>query len=97
MNTSTYSKGEYSVSCEEAHGVCGVKCRIVGRDMCAALGQVAELVVVGCSTTSSADCRSVAADDGYWMLDAGAGISHSSALVSGVQGTCSVCHRCRGD
>jgi hypothetical protein len=25
-------------------------------------GQVAELVVVGCSTTSSADCHSVAAD-----------------------------------
>ena len=62
MNTSTYSKGGPPVSCEEALGACGLKSRIVGRDSCAVPGQVAELVVVGCSTTSSADCRSVAAD-----------------------------------
>ena len=62
MNTSTYSKGGPPVSCEEALSVCSVKCRVVGRDICAVPGQVAELVVVGCSTTSSADCRSVAVD-----------------------------------
>ena len=49
------------MSCEEALDVCGVKCRIVGRDICAVPGQVAELVVVGCSTTSSADYCSIAA------------------------------------
>ena len=41
---------------------CGLKCRIVGGDNCAIPGQVAEHVVVGCSTTSTADYRSVAAD-----------------------------------
>ena len=45
----------------EALVACGTRCCIVGRDSCALLGQVAELVVVGYSTTSSADCQSVAA------------------------------------
>ena len=62
MNTSTYSKGGSPVLCEEALGVCDLKGRVLGGDSCAVPGQVAELVVVGCSTTSSADCCSVAAD-----------------------------------
>ena len=90
MNTSTYSKGGPPVSCEEALSVCSVKCRVVGRDICAVPGQVAELVVVGCSTTSSADCSSVA-------VNVVAGISHFRASVWGVRRTCSVCRRCRCD
>ena len=50
------------MSSDEALEVCGWKGRVVGGDSCAVPRQVAELVVVGCSTTSSADCRSVAAD-----------------------------------
>ena len=62
MNTSTYSKGGSPVSSEEALGVCNLKGRVVGGDSCAVPRQVAELVVVVCSTTSSADCHSIAAD-----------------------------------
>ena len=62
MNTSTYSKGGSPVSSEEALEVCDLKGCVVGGDSCAVPRQVAELVVVRCSTTSSADCRSVAAD-----------------------------------
>ena len=62
MNTSMYSKGGPPVSSEEALEACGLKGCVVGGDSCAVPGQVAGLVVVGCSTTSSADCRSVAAD-----------------------------------
>ena len=50
------------MSSDEALEVCGWKGRVVGGDSCALPRQVAELVVVGCGTTSSADCRSVAAD-----------------------------------
>ena len=50
------------MSSEEALEVCDLKGRVVGGDSCAVPRQEAELVVVGCSTTSSADCRSVAAD-----------------------------------
>ena len=57
-----YSKGGSPVLSEEALEVCGWKGCVVGGDSCALLGQVAELVVVGCSATSSANCRSVAAD-----------------------------------
>ena len=39
-----------------------MKVCIEGSDSCALPGQVAELVVVECSTTSSANCCSVAAD-----------------------------------
>ena len=38
------------------------RCQIVGSDSCALPGKVAKLVDVGCSTTSSAGCCSVAAD-----------------------------------
>ena len=62
MNTSTYSKGGPPVLSEEALGVCGLKGRIVESDSCTVPRQVAKLVVIGCSTTSSADCQSVAAD-----------------------------------
>ena len=50
------------MSSDEALEVCGWKGRVVGGDSCALPRQVAELVVVGCGTTSSADCRSVAVD-----------------------------------
>ena len=50
------------MSSDEALEVCGWKGRVVGVDSCAVPRQVAELVVEGCSTTSSADCRSAAAD-----------------------------------
>ena len=40
---------------------CRTRCCIVGGDSCALAGQVAELVAVGCSTTSSANSCSVAA------------------------------------
>ena len=62
MNMSIYSKGGSPVSSEEALDVCGLKGCVVGSDRCAVPRQVAELVVVGCSTTSSANCCSVAAD-----------------------------------
>ena len=62
MNTSTYSRGGHPVLSGEALVACGTRCRIVGSASCALPGQVAELVEVGCSTTSSANCRSVAAD-----------------------------------
>ena len=62
MNTSTYSKGGLPVLSEEALGVCGLMGCILGSDSFVVLGQVAQLVLLGCSTTSSADCRSVAAD-----------------------------------
>ena len=60
MNMSTYSRGGHLVLSREALVACRTRCRIVGSDGCALPGQVAKLVV-GCSTTSSADCRSVAA------------------------------------
>ena len=47
---------------EGALEVCGWKGRVVGSGSCAVPRQVTELVVVGCSTTSSANCRSVDAD-----------------------------------
>ena len=62
MNMSTHSKGGPPVLSEEALGVCGLKGCVLGSDIFAVLGQVAQLVVLGCSTTSSADCCSVAAD-----------------------------------
>ena len=45
----------------EAYVACKTRCCIAGSDSCALPGQVANLIVVGCSTTSSADCHSVAA------------------------------------
>ena len=45
----------------EAYVACKTRCCIAGSDSCALPGQVANLIVVGCSTTSSADCPSVAA------------------------------------
>jgi hypothetical protein len=62
MKTSTYSRAGHPVSSGEALVACGTRCRIVGSDSCALPGQVAKLVVVGYSTTSSVDCHSVAAD-----------------------------------
>ena len=62
INMSTYSKGGPSVSSEEGIGVCVLKGCVIGSDSCAVPGQVAKLVVVGCSTTSSVGCSSVAAD-----------------------------------
>ena len=62
MNTSTNSKGGPPVSSEEALGVCSLRCQIVGCDSCTAPGQVAKLLEVGCSVTSSANCCSVTAD-----------------------------------
>ena len=59
---SIYSNGGPPVLSEEAFGVCGLKGCVVGSDSCAVPRQVAELVVVGCSTTSSTGCRSVALD-----------------------------------
>ena len=46
----------------EALVACGTRCCIVGSDVCTLPGQVAKLVVVGCSSTYSANCHSVAAD-----------------------------------
>ena len=46
----------------EALVACRTRCCIVGSDSCALPGLVAKLVAVGCSTTSSAGCCSVAAD-----------------------------------
>ena len=43
INTSTYSKGGHPVSSGEALVACGTRCRIVGSDVCALPGQVADL------------------------------------------------------
>ena len=62
MKTSTYSRGGHPVASGETHITCRSRCRIVGSDSCTLPGQVVKLVAVGCSTTSSASCCSVAAD-----------------------------------
>ena len=60
-NMSTYSRGGHPVLSGEVLVACRTMCSIVGGDSCALAGQVAELIVVGYSTTSSANYCIVAA------------------------------------